>query len=121
VVLYYGTRWCCRTTHLDPLIELRVRDSWTGHAQNERARHNVTVPDTGQRLQLVTPDTSPEEAAAIVAALERFMRATAAPAGAPRTNDLDGWRRAALLEGVSRTPDGNADAADVSWMFPTPG
>jgi hypothetical protein len=28
----------------------------------------------------------------------------------------DGWRRTALLEGVSREPD-----EDVSWMFPTSG
>jgi len=57
-----------------------------------------------QRLRLTAPSASPEEAAAIVAALERFMRATAAPAGAPPASGLDGWRRAALLEGVSRDP-----------------
>jgi hypothetical protein len=64
---------------------------------------------------------SPEEAAAIVAALERFMRATASPPRAAPPNSLDGWRRAALLEGVSRTPDADVDATDVSWMFPIPG
>jgi hypothetical protein len=44
---------------------------------------------------------SPEEAAAIVATLERFMRATAVPAN-PGTEDPDPWRRAAILEGVAR-------------------
>lgn len=73
------------------------------------------------RLRLTAPSTSPEEAAAIVAALERFIRATAQPAGPPSTSSLDGWRCAALLEGVSREPDADADAEDVSWMFPTPG
>jgi hypothetical protein len=46
---------------------------------------------------------SPEEAAAIVAALERFMRATA-PTATPPASAPDGWRRAAALEGVSRDP-----------------
>ena len=79
------------------------------------------MPDSGPQLQLIAPDASPEEAAAIVAALERFMRATAAPAGPPPASSLDGWRRTALLEGVSRAPDADADAADVSWMFSAPG
>jgi hypothetical protein len=56
------------------------------------------------RLQIVAPSASPEEAAAVVAALERFMRETApppAPSGAPR----DAWQRAALLEATGREPD----------------
>jgi hypothetical protein len=55
------------------------------------------------KLKLVAPGASPEEAAAVVAALERFMRETAptpVPAG-PRQNP---WQRAALLEGVGREP-----------------
>jgi hypothetical protein len=57
------------------------------------------------KLKLVAPSASPEEAAAIVAALERFMRETAPPlAAAPeRTNP---WLRAARLEGISREPLG---------------
>jgi hypothetical protein len=73
---------------------------------------------------ILTPGShsaSPEEAAAIVAALERFMRATAAPPGRSPPSHLDGWRRTALLEGVSRAPAADTDAADVSWMFPIPG
>lgn len=52
-------------------------------------------------LTVIAPAASPEEAAAVVAALERFMRATA-PVLAPAAPQLDGWRRAALIEGVSR-------------------
>jgi hypothetical protein len=55
----------------------------------------------GPRLELIAATASAEEAAAIVAALERFMRATAAAAGeAPAAGD--GWRCAAILEGVGR-------------------
>jgi hypothetical protein len=47
------------------------------------------------------PTASPEEAAAIVAALERFMRDTAPPR-VPQAPPPDPWRRAALREGVER-------------------
>jgi hypothetical protein len=55
------------------------------------------------KLRIVAPTASAEEAAAVVAALERFMRETAPrPARAePRRNP---WQRAALNEGVTRTP-----------------
>ena len=55
-------------------------------------------------LRIVAPAASPEEAAAVVAALERFMRDTASPhaAATPRTNP---WTRAALLEATHREPD----------------
>jgi hypothetical protein len=55
------------------------------------------------QLRIVAPNASPEEAAAVVAALEQFMRATAPPpaAPAPRQNP---WQRAALDEGVGRKP-----------------
>ena len=59
------------------------------------------MPNRRPHLELIAPSASPEEAAAVVAALERFMRATA-PVPAPPAPQLDGWRRAALLEGVSR-------------------
>ena len=64
------------------------------------------MPNRRPQLQLSPiASASPEEAAAIVAALERFMRATAPVAGPPATA-FDPWRRAALLEGVSRDPAG---------------
>jgi hypothetical protein len=46
---------------------------------------------------------TPTEAAAVVAALQRFVADTAPLAPAPQSGP-DQWRRAALLEGVSREP-----------------
>jgi hypothetical protein len=61
------------------------------------------------KLSIVAPNASPEEAAAVVAALERFMRETAPPpvADAPKRNP---WQTAALREGVERQP-----AEPVPW------
>jgi hypothetical protein len=58
------------------------------------------------RLELIAPAASPEEAAAVVAALERFMRATA-PAIVSHSEGPDPWTRAALIEGVSRAEQGD--------------
>ena len=55
------------------------------------------------KLTIVAPAASPEEAAAVVAALERFMRETA-PAPAPPAPRQNPWQRAALEEGVNRAP-----------------
>jgi hypothetical protein len=59
------------------------------------------------QLTIVAPTASPEEAAAVVAALEQFMRETAPvvlePPPAPGA-----WRQAALREGVARQPDSAA-------------
>jgi hypothetical protein len=55
-------------------------------------------------LRIVAPSASPDEAAAVVAALEQFMRDTVpppAPGGSPRNP----WARAALLEATGREPD----------------
>ncbi len=57
---------------------------------------------------------TPEEAAAVVAALERFMRETAPPPVTDTPTTLDGWHAAALLEGVSRDP-WSASAPD-EWL-----
>jgi hypothetical protein len=61
--------------------------------------------DVTRHLQAIPSSASPEEAAAIVAALEQFTRTTAAPA-APAVEQpaAEGWRASALLEGVSRDP-----------------
>ncbi|HXC46548.1 MAG TPA: hypothetical protein VNU24_08080 [Solirubrobacteraceae bacterium] len=64
------------------------------------------------QLELIAPSASPAKAAAIVAALERFMRDTA-PRLAPPTEPLDRWTRAAMLEGVARA--GLADQPDP-WL-----
>lgn len=55
------------------------------------------------KLSIVAPDASGEEAAAVVAALERFMRETA-PRPAPPRPKHNPWQQAALQEGVSRRP-----------------
>jgi hypothetical protein len=59
------------------------------------------VPNRRPELTLIAPSASTEEAAAVVAALERFMRDTA-PSLAGPSDRLDPWRRAALIEGVGR-------------------
>jgi len=53
------------------------------------------------RLELIAPSATPAQAAAIVAALERFMR-DHAPARAGAVGEEDRWLRAALVEGVER-------------------
>jgi len=55
------------------------------------------------KLEIVAPSASPEEAAAIVAALERFMRETAPPP-APPDPKPNPWVREARLEAIEREP-----------------
>jgi hypothetical protein len=64
------------------------------------------MPARTPRLELIAPSATPDEAAAVVAALERFMRATA-PAQAPAPEPSDPWRRVAILEGVEREAQGD--------------
>ena len=52
-------------------------------------------------IAAIAPAATPEQAAAIAAALETFMRVTAPALSAP-VQPLDPWRNAAILEGVSR-------------------
>jgi hypothetical protein len=56
------------------------------------------------KLSIVAPTAGPEEAAAVVAALERFMRETS-PQPAPPVPRRNPWQRAALQEAVTRAPD----------------
>ena len=70
------------------------------------ASGSVKIPGMRQpesERYAIAPSASPEEAAAIVAALERFLRATAMPARSPAERP-DGWQRAARIEGVERWP-----------------
>lgn len=55
-------------------------------------------------LPPITPSPSPHEAAAIVAALERFVHERAAPPPR-RPAGAGGWLRAARLEAVGSAPD----------------
>jgi hypothetical protein len=61
------------------------------------------VPNRRPELRIVAPSASPEEAAAVVAALERFMRDTA-PTAAAAPERLSGWLEATRLEAVEREP-----------------
>jgi hypothetical protein len=62
------------------------------------------MPNRRPKLSIVAPGASPEEAAAVVAAVEQFMRATA-PAPAPPPPRADAWQQAALIEGVRQAPE----------------
>jgi hypothetical protein len=70
----------------------------------------------------IGPDPSPEEVAAIVAALERFaldhaLAAPAAPDREPAQQAGNGWRRVALLEGVQGHSDWGSSARwNVAWI-----
>jgi hypothetical protein len=55
------------------------------------------------RLELRGSSASPEEAAAVMAAVEQFLRDTAPPA-APAAPAIGGWLRAARLEAIDRDP-----------------
>ncbi|ADB53935.1 hypothetical protein [Conexibacter woesei] len=61
------------------------------------------------QLTIVAPSASPEEAAAVVAALEQFMRETS-PTPAPAGERVGRWTRSALLEGVRDAPAAWGDA-----------
>jgi hypothetical protein len=63
----------------------------------------VDVPNRRPQLQLVTETASPEEAAAVIAAVEQFLRDHAPPA-APAEERLGGWLAAARAEAVDREP-----------------
>jgi hypothetical protein len=55
------------------------------------------------RLTLHGSSASPEEAAAVIAAIETFLRDTAPPAAPPEAPE-NPWVRTARLEGVDRDP-----------------
>jgi hypothetical protein len=55
------------------------------------------------KLELLGHSASPEEAAAVIAAIEQFMRDTTPPP-APAEEPLPGWLRAARREAVEREP-----------------
>jgi hypothetical protein len=61
------------------------------------------VPNRRPKIEIVQTSASPEEAAAVAAAIEQFMRATAPPP-APAQEPPNRWVRTALLEGVERDP-----------------
>jgi hypothetical protein len=76
-----------------------------------RPRLELPIADLRDRRSAST-SASAEEAAAIVAALERFMRATAT-SPTPAAESPEEWQRVAMLEGVEREP--NRDLFDP-WI-----
>ncbi|HLH14018.1 MAG TPA: hypothetical protein VKV16_04460 [Solirubrobacteraceae bacterium] len=71
------------------------------------------MPEPTSRAHVFAAGASPEEAAAIVAAIERFVRATAPAPAACAPPPVDGWHAAALLEGVER---GTGAALVDAWL-----
>ena len=64
------------------------------------------------RIELAPGTASPEEAAAIAAAIEQFLRDTAPPPHSERGPAISPWARAALFEGVGRDPAGQSPWGD---------
>jgi len=59
----------------------------------------------GRRLALIPAGASAQEVAAIVAALEQFVRDTAPAAVAARSPEPDGWLLAARHDATAREPE----------------
>jgi hypothetical protein len=72
------------------------------------------MPNRRPQLEIVAPSASPEEAAAVVAALEQFLR-DYAPVLVAAPEKPNPWLRAALLESTGREPD-----APSPWGDPVP-
>lgn len=73
------------------------------------------MPNRRPQLELVTPAASPEEAAAVMAAVERFLR-DFTPALVAAEPPRNAWQRAALLEATGREPDGPSPWGDpIPW------
>ena len=63
------------------------------------------------RIEVRQP-ASPEEAAAIAAAIEQFMRDTAPPPAPPEAR-MNPWLRAGLFAGTGRDPAGSSAWGDA--------
>jgi hypothetical protein len=61
------------------------------------------MPNRRPKLELIAPGASDAETAAIVAALEQFMRQTA-PVPAPVDDKPNPWFQRGLLESIEREP-----------------
>ena len=61
------------------------------------------MPNRRPKLELLGSSASPEEAAAVIAAVEQFLRATAPPP-APVDEAPNPWVRTAMIEAVEREP-----------------
>jgi hypothetical protein len=63
------------------------------------------------RIEVAQANASPEEAAAIAAAIEQFLRDTTPPR-ATTAEPVNPWLRAALFEGAGRDPEGPSPWGD---------
>jgi hypothetical protein len=72
------------------------------------------MPNRRPKLSLHGATAGPEEAAAVIAAVEQFLRDTVPPV-ATRAARPNPWQRAALLEAAGREPD-----APSPWGDPHP-
>ena len=61
------------------------------------------MPNRRPQLELAGSTASPKEAAAVMAAVEQFLR-DHAPPPAPSADELPGWVAAARREAVEREP-----------------
>ena len=73
------------------------------HDQAAQEVGSAAVPNRRPRIEIVQTAASPEEAAAVAAAIEQFLRATAPPP-APAEEPMNAWVRAALLKGWTGSP-----------------
>jgi hypothetical protein len=64
------------------------------------------------RIEVAQASASPEEAAAIAAAIEQFLRDTT-PAAVPAGPHVSPWLRSALFEGVGLDPAGQSPWGDA--------
>jgi hypothetical protein len=71
------------------------------------------MPNRRATLELRGSSATPEEAAAVIAAVEQFLRDTAPPVVRAPAGPSP-WTRAALIEGVGHEPDELAPWVDVA-------
>jgi hypothetical protein len=72
------------------------------------------MPNRRPQLQMaVTSAASDAEAAAVIAAVEQFLRETTPAVAAAEEPRQDPWLRAALLEQTGREPDGPTEWGDA--------
>jgi hypothetical protein len=64
------------------------------------------------RIEVRQSAASPEEAAAIAAAIEQFLRDTAPPPEPAGSETMNPWLRAGLLENAGFDPDGHTPWGD---------
>jgi len=67
------------------------------------------------RIEIKQSAASPEEAAAIAAAIEQFLRDTA-PTPEPAAAGMSPWLEAGLLEGTGREPSAGAPWGKLSHI-----